>query len=132
MHLRPSCIGTSLIRNVLVALDAIRSPAWRHAVWTVHPPWTLLIFDNAPPVSMNSRNFAESPNRESHALPDGPCALLTQESVHLQNHSNNSRWGSLFRRAASTVEAGYGAKTRRSQLEQRAAKEASSLGADSV
>ena len=63
MHLRPSCVGTSRILNVLVVLDGIHSSVWRNAAPMLHPHSPLLMFAVAPPVSKSSRNFAEGLNQ---------------------------------------------------------------------
>ena len=56
MRLRPLCIGTFLILIASVAQDTTHSLTWQPALGMLNPPWSSLIFDGAPPVSMNSRN----------------------------------------------------------------------------
>jgi hypothetical protein len=43
------------------------SLTWQPALGMLHPPWSSLIFDGAPPVSMNSRNSGQRQSHESVA-----------------------------------------------------------------
>jgi hypothetical protein len=67
MRLRPLCIGTFLILIASVAQDTTHSLIWQPALGMLNPPWSSLIFDGAPPVSMNSRNSGQKQSHESVA-----------------------------------------------------------------
>ena len=59
--------GTFPILTASVAQDTTHSLIWQPALGMLKPPWSSLIFDGAPPVSMNSRNSGQKQSHESVA-----------------------------------------------------------------
>jgi hypothetical protein len=68
MRLRPLCIGTFPILIASVVQDTTHSLIWQPALGMLNRFWSSLIFDGAPPVSMNSRNSGQKRSHESVAL----------------------------------------------------------------
>jgi hypothetical protein len=58
---------TFLILIASVAQDTTHSLTWQPALGMLNPPWSSLIFDGAPPVSMNSRNSGQKQSHEGVA-----------------------------------------------------------------
>src|ERR1700723_163793 len=67
MRLRPLCIETFPILIASVAQDTAHSLIWQPALGMLNRPWSSLIFDGAPPVSMNSSNSGQKQSHESVA-----------------------------------------------------------------
>jgi hypothetical protein len=79
--LRPSCIATSPILDVLVAQDASHSWVWPPASGMLNPPWSSLMSGSAPLASMNSGNSGEKQSHDRVAQRERRWSHLTQDFV---------------------------------------------------